>query len=87
MHSLVRSAAHDIERNLLLDRSHSPQALFEAFVRIGARSRAAVIAVSGTVVMANTVAQGLLTPAEQQTVQDHARYLMGRQDRAIDPSS
>ena len=33
MHSLVRSAAHDIERNLLLDRSQCQQALFETFVR------------------------------------------------------
>lgn len=84
MHSLVRSAARDIERNLLLDRSHFQQALFETFVRVDARSRAAVMAVGGTVVMANAVAQSLLTPAEQQTLQDHTRYLMGRRERAVD---
>jgi transcriptional regulator of acetoin/glycerol metabolism len=84
MHSLVRSAAQAVERNLLLDRSHCQQALFEAFVRVDGRTRAAVMAVGGTVVMANAVAQGLLTPAEQQTVQDHTRYLMSQQDRAVD---
>ncbi|MGW3625213.1 sigma-54-dependent Fis family transcriptional regulator [Streptomyces sp. NPDC000880] len=83
-HSLVRSAAQDIARNLLLDRSHSQQALFETFVRIDARSRAAVMAVGGTVVMSNVVAQTLISPAEQQTVQDYARYLMGRRDGVVD---
>jgi transcriptional regulator of acetoin/glycerol metabolism len=84
MHSLVKSAAHEIERNLLIDRGQCQQALFETFVRADARSHAAVMAVGGTVVMANTVAQSLLTPAEQASIQDHARYLMGRQDRAVD---
>lgn len=35
------------------------------------------MAVGGTVVMANAVAQSLLTPAEQQSVQDHTRHFMG----------
>lgn len=84
MHSLVRSAAHDIERNLLIDRNQSQQALFETFVRTDARSHSAVMAIGGAVVMANTMAQGLLTPVEQTTIQDHARYLMSRRDRAVD---
>ena len=84
MHSLVRSAAHDIERNLLIDRSQCQQALFETFIRTDARSHGAVMAIGGAVVMANTVAQGLLSPVEQATIQDHARYLMGRQNRAVD---
>lgn len=84
MHALVRSAAHDIERNLLKDGSQCQQALFETFVRADARSRGAVMAVGGTVVMANTVAQSLLTPMERATLQDHARYLMSRQDRSLD---
>ena len=84
MHALVRSAAHDIERNLLIDGSQCQQALFETFVRADARSRGAVMAVGGTVVMANTVAQSLLTPMERATLQDHARYLMSRQDRSLD---
>lgn len=81
MHALVRSAAHDIERNLLIDGSQCQQALFETFVRADARTRGAVMAVGGTVVMANTVAQGLLTPMERATLQDHARHLMTRRDR------
>jgi sigma-54 dependent transcriptional regulator, acetoin dehydrogenase operon transcriptional activator AcoR len=84
MHALVRSAAHDIERNLLIDRSQCQQALFETFVRADARSRGGVMAVGGTVVMANTAAQDLLTPTERATIQDHARYLMSRQDRTVD---
>jgi transcriptional regulator of acetoin/glycerol metabolism len=84
MHALVRSAAHDIERNLLIDRSQCQQALFETFVRTDARSRGAVMAIGGAVVMANIVAQGLLTPVEQATIQDHARHLMSRQDHSVD---
>jgi Transcriptional activator of acetoin/glycerol metabolism len=84
MHALVRSAAHDIERNLLIDRSQCQQALFETFVRADARSRGGVMAVGGNVVMANTVAQGLLTPMERATIQDHVRYLMSRHDRVVD---
>ncbi|MCW2572662.1 MAG: transcriptional regulator, partial [Frankiales bacterium] len=84
MHSLVKSAVHEIERNLLIDRSHYQQVLFETFARTDARSRGAVMAVGGTVVMANTVAQGLLTALEQQSIQHHARYLMSRRDRAVD---
>ena len=84
MHALVRSAAHDIERNLLIDGSQCQQALFETFIRADARSRGAVMAIGGAVVMANAVAQGLLTPMERATLQDHARYLMGRRDHTVD---
>jgi len=84
MHALVRAAAHDIERNLLIDGSQCQQALFETFVRADARSRGAVMAVGGAVVMANTVAQDLLTPMERATLQDHARHLMSRQGRSVD---
>ena len=84
MHALVRAAAHDIERNLLIDGSQCQQALFETFVRADARSRGAVMAVGGTVVMANAVAQDLLMPMERATLQDHARHLMSRQDRSVD---
>jgi transcriptional regulator of acetoin/glycerol metabolism len=84
MHALVKSATHDIERNLLIDRSQSQQALFETFVRADARTRGAVMAIGGTVVMANTVAQSLLTPAEQVAIQEHARYMIGRRDRVVD---
>ncbi|GAB2826516.1 helix-turn-helix domain-containing protein [Alpinimonas psychrophila] len=84
MHSLVRSAARDIEHNLLLDRSRCQQALFEAFVRQDARKRGAVMAVGGTVAMSNAVAQMLFNPAEQWTIQEHARYLMIGQAHPVD---
>ncbi|MDQ1736716.1 MAG: sigma-54 dependent transcriptional regulator, acetoin dehydrogenase operon transcriptional [Pseudonocardiales bacterium] len=84
MHSLVRSAAQNIERNLLLDRSHRQQALFESFIRLDSRSKAAVIAMDGSVVMNNALAQALFDAAEQRTIQEHARYLMVRSNRAVD---
>jgi len=84
MHSLVRSAAHDIERNLLVDRSQCQQALFETFVRLDARTRSAVMAVGGSVVMANSLAQSLFQPSEHLTIQEHARYLMARHEHPVD---
>ena len=84
MHSLVRSAAHDIERNLLVDRSQSQQALFETYVRFDARTHGAVLAVGGTVVMANAVMQVLFHPDEQLTIIEHARYLMARRQSPVD---
>lgn len=83
MRSLVRSAAHEIERNLLVDRSQRQQALFEAYVRMDARSRGAVMAIGGTMVMGNAVAQSLFEPAEQWAIHEHGRYLaMGRGARS-----
>ena len=84
MHSLVRSAAHDIERNLLVDRSQCQQALFETFVRLDARTRSAVMAVGGSVVMANSLAQSLFEPSEHLTIQEHARYLMAQHEHPVD---
>ena len=84
MHSLVKSAAHDIEHNLLIDRNQCQQALFETFVRLDARTRGAVMAVGGTVVMGNAMTQSLLDPAEQLTIQEHVRYLMIGHDRPVD---
>lgn len=84
MHSLVRSAAHDIERNLFVDSSQCQQALFETFVRLDARTRGAVMAIGGTVMMGNAMAQSLFDPAEQLTIHEHARYLMISQGRPTD---
>ncbi|WP_104138473.1 MULTISPECIES: sigma-54-dependent Fis family transcriptional regulator [unclassified Cryobacterium] len=75
MPSLVRSAAREIERNLLVDRSQCQQALFEAYVRVDSRTRGAVMAIGGTIVMGNAVAQSLFAPDEQLTIREHARYL------------
>lgn len=77
--ALVRNAAGDIGRNLLLDRGHSQQALFEAYLRADARTAQAVLAVGDTV-MLNRRAQHLLSPEEQAILRDHARYLMSRQE-------
>ena len=51
MHSLVASAAMQIERGLLVDHSHCQQALFDAYLRIDARSHAAVVAVGDSLVL------------------------------------
>ena len=84
MHSLVRSATHDIEHNLLADRSLRQQALFDTFVRMDARSRGAVMAVGGTMVMGNAAAQNLFDATEQRTIHEHARYLMLSSGSALD---
>ena len=84
MHSLVRSAAHEIERNLLVDRSQRQQALFEEYVRVDSRNRGAVMAIGGTVVMGNAVAQSSFSPDEQWTIQEHARYLMISPGQPVD---
>ncbi len=77
IHAMVRTAASDIGRNLMLDRSRAQQALFETYVRADARSRHAVVAVGDTVIL-NQRAQHLLAPADQVVLQHHARYLMTR---------
>lgn len=84
MHSLVRSAASDIERNLLLDRSQCQQALFDTYLKFDARSRAAVMAVGESMVMMNGSAQVLLAPEDQLILQEHTRFLMSRQDTSDD---
>jgi len=84
MHSLVRSAAHDIERNLLVDRNECQQALFETFIRLDYRTRGALMAIGGSIVMGNAVAQNLFEPAEQRTIHEHARYLMVGQGNPVD---
>jgi transcriptional regulator of acetoin/glycerol metabolism len=84
MHSMVRSAANQIERVLLADHSQCQQALFDTYLRIDARSRAAVIAVGDAVVMMNDAAQALLSPDDQAALQEHTRFLMARHDTAED---
>jgi transcriptional regulator of acetoin/glycerol metabolism len=83
MHTLVRRAAADIGRNLLLDRSRAKQALFETFLKADSRPRQAVMAV-GDSLMVNQRAQQLFTPAEQFAIHQHALFLMSRRDRVTE---
>lgn len=78
LHSLVRSAAARIESNLLADRNEQQQALFDAYSRLDARSRQAVLAVGPRTTMANTPMQTLLDPGDLLAVQDHVRFVMLR---------
>ncbi|HVL84852.1 MAG TPA: helix-turn-helix domain-containing protein [Pseudonocardia sp.] len=78
LHSLVRSAAAQIENNLLTDRNQLQQALFDAYTRVDARSRQAVLAVGQRTVLTNSPMQGLLDPGDLLALQDHARFLMLR---------
>ena len=80
VHTLVRRAAADIGRNLVLDRGRPTQALFEAFVQAGARPRQAVMAV-GDALMVNQRAQQLFTPGEQLAIHQHASFLVRDRDR------
>lgn len=84
MHSMVRTAARRIENNLLLDRNQLQQALFDAYSRVDARSRQAVLAVGRRVVMANSPMQTLLDPHDQEVLQDHVRFLMLRRESVDD---
>lgn len=82
MHTLVKSAAKDIGRNLLLDRNQAQQALFETYLRADTRStRQAVFAFADSVSMANATAQALFDPAEQWALREYATFLMARCDR------
>ncbi len=85
MHTLVKSAAKDISRNLLLDRSQSQQAIFDTYLRVEARaSRHAVFAFGDSVFTANAAAQSMFDAHEQQILRDHARFLTSRRSRASD---
>jgi len=84
LHSIVRSAANDIEQSLLHDRSLQQQALFEAFLRVDSHSKSAVFAIGGRVMMANALAQSTFDPVEQQMIAHHARYLMECKSAAED---
>ena len=84
LHSIVRSAANDIEQSLLHDRSLRQQALFEAFLRVDSHSKSAVFAIGGRVMMANALAQSTFDPVEQRMIAHHARYLMESRSAAED---
>jgi len=85
MHTLVKSAAVDIGRNLLQDRSQAQQAIFETYIRADARSgRHAVLAFGDRVFMGNAAAQALFSPDEQLTIREHATFVMTRRTQATD---
>lgn len=85
MHTLVKSAAKDIGRNLLLDRSQAQRAIFDTYLKVTARSiRQAVFAFGDSVFMANPAAQRLFDADEQRILREHATFLMTRNERASD---
>jgi transcriptional regulator of acetoin/glycerol metabolism len=84
MHSLVRTAAADVERGLLADRNQLQQALFDAYTRLDARSRLAVLAVGERTVMANSPMQSLLEPGDLVALQEYARFVMLRRSTVDD---
>lgn len=84
MHSLVRSSAAEIERNLLMDRNQAQQALFDAYTRVDARSRDAVLAVGPRVVMANPVLHGLVDHGDLTALCDHVRFVVGHRPTVDD---
>ncbi|MFT4085152.1 MAG: helix-turn-helix domain-containing protein [Nocardioides sp.] len=78
MHSLVKSAAAQVERNLLADRSPGQHALFEVYSRVEARSRDLVIAVGPRMVIAPTAISTMLDATDQAALHEHVRFLMHR---------
>jgi len=65
MRVLVQEAARDIEQALLEHGSTSQQAVLREFLAACARSRNAILSISGELVMTNTRAAALLTPTDQ----------------------
>ncbi|BBY33383.1 transcriptional regulator [Mycolicibacter minnesotensis] len=85
MQALVKTAAREIGRNLLLDRGQAQQAVFEAYLRVTARSaRAAVFAFGAALQIANPAAQQMFDAGEQQVLRDHATFLLAHKERASD---
>ncbi|OLL74764.1 transcriptional regulator, Fis family [Pseudonocardia sp. Ae168_Ps1] len=78
LHSLVRSSAARIQEGLLRDRDPAQQALFDAYSRIDARGRRAVLAVGDRTVLTNVRVQTLLDPGDLIALQDHMRFVMRR---------
>lgn len=82
---LVKTAAREISRNLLLDRGQAQQAVFDAYLRVTARSvRVAVFAFGAALQIANPAAQRLFDAGEQQVLRDHATFLLAHKERASD---
>ncbi|HUE31974.1 MAG TPA: helix-turn-helix domain-containing protein [Mycobacterium sp.] len=85
MHTLVKSAAKDIGRNLLLDRGQAQRAIFDTYLKVTTRSaRQAVFAFGDSVFMANAAAQQLFDADEQRILREHATFLMASKERASD---
>ena len=85
MHTLVKSAAKDIGRNLLLDRGQAQRAIFDTYLKVTARSaRQAVFAFGDSVFMANAAAQQLFDADEERILREHATFLMASKERASD---
>lgn len=78
LHSLVRSAAAQIQEALLLDRDADQQALLGAYARADAPGRRAVLAVGRRTVLTNALTQTLLDPGDLLALQDHMRFVMLR---------
>jgi sigma-54 dependent transcriptional regulator, acetoin dehydrogenase operon transcriptional activator AcoR len=74
LHSLVRTAARQIEQNLVAERSRGQHALFEAYTRVEARSRGAVVAVGPRVSIATALAEAMFGPGDSVALQDHVRF-------------
>ncbi|MEB3034653.1 sigma-54-dependent Fis family transcriptional regulator [[Mycobacterium] nativiensis] len=83
--TLIKNAAKDISRNLLLDRNQSQRAIFETYLRVAARSaRHAVFAFGDTVFIASPCAQQMFDAGEQQVLREHATFLMTHKEHASD---
>ena len=76
MQVLVRSAADEIARQLLLDRHEADRALFERYLLACRRPRRAVLAIGSALTMVNEVARACFDPADLLLLQQHGRSLL-----------
>ncbi|MBN9176579.1 MAG: GAF domain-containing protein [Microbacterium sp.] len=85
LRSLVRSAAREIERNLLMDRGEDQHAVFDAFALATLRARSAAVgAVGMTMILADQTMHENYTPEEQEVLRSHARFLAERSEAAVE---
>lgn len=85
MHTLIKGAAQDIGRNLLLDRSLPQQAVFDAYLRLTARStRLAVFGFGDALWIASPAAQQMFDAGDQLALREHAAFLLTHREHARD---
>ncbi len=83
--TVVKKAAKDIGRNLMLDYSHAERAVLDAYLATVARSAGkAVLAFGEMVSLTNLAAQRLFDADEQRTLREYAVALIAGRERATD---
>jgi len=84
MRVLAEEAARDIERVMLEHGSARQRAMLDAFLTASRGGRAAVVAISGEIIMTDPRAASLLTPADQAVLRDKAAEVTGQAQAVVE---